>query len=467
MREATGRWGGVLKREIVESGAPVVIVAPTVTMDPEHPRAEAFAMHAGRLLAVGELDAVRAAVPQGTREVTLDGVVLPGLIDAHMHMQRGGLKALDQFPEGTDVDSYMERMLQTPHDPEWRDGEPTMEDRVEGLRRVQPLLHALGFTGVIDPAVTIDEMRGYQETKRRGALTMRTVAMPYPEIGTPEVPTVDEAITYLTGIGASTGFGDDVLRIGPIKVYYDGEGMKGEALLERPWRDGDDFTGVQRVPTEDFQRLVDFCADNGWGVGVHAVGGKAVAEASAAFARAAERASIDDLRFQLIHAYLEPSEESIRTATAAGVIASLQPSIAWNNLEGLIGRLGDRALGLNPVRSWIDAGARVAFGSDGPFFPFDPRLIVWHSMTRLARGVDAPASPEQAISLQEALAAYTVDAAWASMAEDRRGMLRAGMLADFTVIDVDPATCTAEDFRDATVLRTVVGGETVFQAPGA
>lgn len=461
-------WGGATHGEVaIDLAEPVILIGTVVTMDPELPHAEAFAMREGRIIAVGSLADVRASVAAGTREEQIVGVIVPGLIDSHMHMQRGGLKALDLFPDGVEIDEFMVAMRETMSGPVWTAGEPSIDERVEGMRRIQPLLHSLGITGIVDPAVTIDELRGYQETKRRGALTMRSVAMPYPEIGTESMPTVDEAITHLTGIGVSTGFGDDMLRLGPIKVYYDGEGMKGEALLEVPWDEDDDdcFTGTQRIPTADFVRLVEFCAANGWGVGVHAVGGKAVAEATAAFAAAAERSPIDHLRFQLIHAYLEPDTETIELAAKAGVIASLQPSIAWNNLGGLIDRLGERAAGVNPVRTWIDAGATVAFGSDGPFFPFDPRLLMWQAITRKAKGTDTPVSPELAITVREAFEAYTVAGAYASLAEDRRGMLRTGMLADFAVFDIDPSTAAPDALLAASVLRTVVGGRTVYERP--
>ena len=179
-----------------------VFIAPIVTMDPAQPRAGAFAVRADRIVAVGDPDDVRAAIPGASVE-ELDGVVLPGLIDAHMHMQRAGLKALDHLQPGDDVETYIRRMRETFDD----DGpaDPGLEDRVRGLEVVQPLLHALGITGVVDPAVTPEEMRGYQQARRRGALTMRTVTMPYLEIGTPETPDVDAVITHLSGIGVGTG----------------------------------------------------------------------------------------------------------------------------------------------------------------------------------------------------------------------------------------------------------------------
>jgi predicted amidohydrolase YtcJ len=445
----------------------LVVLAPVRTMDPERPEAEAMLVIDGRIAAVGGADEVRAAAPPGAVEEHLDGFVTPGLIDAHAHAQRAGLKALRLLDGDADAEAFAAAMLADadadPDAPDWLGPQPpTVEQRLAALRRVQPLLHAMGFTGVVDPAVTVGELQGYREAHRRGALTLRVVAMPYPELGTPEVPDVDAALAVLAGIGGATGVGDDLLRLGPIKVYYDGEGLKGEALLDRPWREG--FHGVRRISPEDFARLAASCVAAGWGLGVHAVGSRAVAEVLDGLEAAAPPGGLEPLRCQLIHAYLEPSAESIDRAARLGVIASLQPSIAWNNAAGLAARLGDRAAEVNPMRAWLDAGARLALGSDAPYFPFDPRRLAALAGTRRMRGVDAPVGPGQAITVLEALEGYTRGAAFASLAEDRRGMLRAGYLADWVLFDVDPARCAPEAFAAARVLRTEVGGRTVFAA---
>lgn len=443
----------------------VIYVAPVLTMDPQRPRAEAIAVAGDRLLAVGSLDQVRAAVPAGTPEETLEGVILPGLIDAHLHMERGGLKALSYLAADAGIDEFIETMREHFHSPGWAGAAaPTVEERVEGLKMVQPLLHALGFTGIVDPATTIDEMRGYQEAHRRGDLTMRTIAMPYLEIGADATPDVDAVIAHLEGTGVSTGFGDDVLRLGPIKVYFDGEALKGQALLEEPW-DADGYVGEQRIPIADFDRLVAWCAGHGWGVGAHAVGGAAVALVVEAYSRAG--AVVADRRFQVIHAYLEPSRESMATAVAAGAIASMQPSIIWHNGRGLREKLGERAETANPVRSWLDAGAVVAFGSDGPFFAFDPRHLIWQAVTRRVAGEDEPLSLVEAITVEEALAAYTVGAAYASLAEDSRGMIRPGFYADWALWSADPTAVPIDELRRVSVRRTDVGGRTVFARTSA
>jgi predicted amidohydrolase YtcJ len=442
----------------------VIHVAPIVTMDPEQPRAEAMAVAGDRVIAVGPLADVRAAVPADTPELGLDGVVLPGLIDAHLHMQRGGLKAMSELTADADVVDFINTMRDRFAAPDWAGARPpTLEQRAHALRLVQPWLHALGFTGVVDPATTIEEMRGYQAARRRGELTMRTVAMPYPEVGSTATPNVDAVIGHLEGTGISTGFGDDVLAVGPVKIYLDGEALRGTALLERPWDSTSNYCGDQRISTDDYRRLVSWCAGHGWGVGTHAVGGGAVAIVAEAYAEAGS--AVVDRRFQLIHAYLEPSADAITRAGAAGAVASLQPSIIWHNGSGLRARLGDRAETANPVRSWLDSGAVVAFGSDGPFFAFDPRHLMWQAITRRVAGEDQPLSSDEAVTVEECLAAYTTGAAYASLCEDRRGMLRAGYLADWALWSADPTSVPVDELRSLTVRRTDVGGRTVFLSP--
>lgn len=445
---------------------PRLLIGRIRTMRRDEPLAEALLVVGERIAAVGSLDEVRAAAPAGTVEEALDGVLLPGFIDAHSHAQRAGLKALQLLPEGSGASEFSAAMLADadadPDAPDWLGGTPpTPDDRRAAILRMQPLLHELGFTGVVDPAVTLAELAAYREAHRRGELTLRIVAMPYPELGTPAVPGVDEALALLAGIDGRTGEGDDLLRLGPIKVYYDGEGMKGQALLEQAWPGGDH--GVQRIATGEFARLAASCVAAGWGLGVHAVGSRAVAEVLDALEAAGPAEVLAPLRCQLIHAYLEPSAESRERAARLGVVASLQPSIAWSNAAGLAGRLGGRADELNPVRAWLESGAIVAMGSDAPYFPFDPRAVASTAVTRLMRGADEPMGEGQAITVLEAVEAYTRGAAHASFAESSRGVLREGFLADLVELSVDPAECSADEFAEARVLRTVVGGRTVFE----
>lgn len=429
-----------------------------VTMTSEQPAADAFVVLGDRVRDVGRLTEVRERWAGRAREEKLDGVVTPGLIDAHMHMQRAGLKALDYLQPGEGVDRFIAAMRDSFDD----DGpeHPPFDDRIRAVERVQPLLHALGITTVVDPAVTPDEMRAYQVARQRGLLTMRTVAMPYLELATGEASEIDDLIARLAGIGVATGFGDDVLSLGGIKVYLDGEALKGQAWLDRPW-DASGYTGLRRLPEDQYRRLVAWCGTHGWGVGTHAVGSAAVALAVDAASQAGE--AVPDLRFQVIHGYLETPPEAIAQAARAGVIASVQPSIIWHNGAGLRAALGERAERANPLRSWQDSGATVAFGSDGPFFAFDPRHLMWQAVTRHIAGDDRPLDPAEALTLDEAFAAYTTGAARAAFAEDDRGVIAPGACADWVLWPTDPTAVPIDELRSLPVLRTDVAGRTVYR----
>ncbi|BCB83101.1 amidohydrolase [Phytohabitans suffuscus] len=442
-----------------------VVTGRIRTMDPARPLAEAMAVEAGRILAVGTRAEAVAAAPGGTPVEDLGGMtILPGLIDTHLHMQRGGLKIIHDLGYDThDLDVVIATMRERGFDPGWGPEPPTLADRAAALRLVQPLMHQLGFTGIIDPATTADELRGYQESRARGELTMRVVAMPYPDVGDLAHPDVDGAIERLKGIGARTGFGDDLLRVGGIKVYFDGEAMKGEALRRTPWPHNGS-TGYQRIPTAEFQRLVDYCAADGWSVGVHAVGGAGIAAVLDCFAAADRRHSIAGRQWQIIHGYLETEPGSMALAARLGVVLAAQPSIVLRNGAGLVERLGHSALRMNPLRSWLDAGVAVVLGSDGPFFPFDPRELIWSAVTRRVRGRTEPLDEREAITVAEALTAYTSTAAVASFAGDRRGTLAPGRYADWVALDRDPLAVPPDDLLTLRVHRTVVGGHTVYEA---
>ncbi|TCB97244.1 hypothetical protein E0H26_13320 [Micromonospora zingiberis] len=444
-----------------------VVVGRIHTMDPARPAAEAMAVAGDRILAVGSRAEVLAACPDGTPVEDLGGAaVAPGLIDTHLHMQRGGLKIMHDLGAGVhDLDLVISTMREKGFESGWGSSPPTLDDRTAALRLVQPLMHQLGFTGVIDPAVTAEEMRGYQESRGRGELTMRVVAMPYPDVGDLDHPDVDGAIERLRGVGVRTGFGDDRLRIGGIKVYFDGEAMKGEALRRTPWPHSGS-TGHQRLPTADFQRLVDFCATDGWSVGVHAVGGAGIAAVLDCFAEADRKRTIAHRQWQIIHGYLEVEPESIALAARLGVVLAAQPSISLRNAAGLVAQLGAGAERMNPLRSWLDGGVPVVLGSDGPYFPFDPRELIWSAVTRRVRGRSDALAPQEAITVAEALTAYTATAAVAAFDGEQRGRLAPGRLADWVAFDRDPLEVAPDDLLTLRVLRTVVGGRTVHQATG-
>ena len=275
--------------------------------------------------------------------------IAPGLIDSHLHMQWAGLKLLEAFGEAGPP-SLAEAFTALDADGlHWNGAaEPTLPERLAALRLIQPVLHAVGMVGVVDPAVVPAEMSAYVASHNRGELTMRVVTMPHPDL----TGGADPAIAALDGIGARTGLGDENLRLGGVKVYFDGEGKNSTALRREPWperADEPDGRGWQRLPDAEFLKLSAWCAREGWSMGVHVVGGAGIDGVLDAWLKVDKETPLAGLGFTLIHAYLEPSPANMELAARLGVLVAAQPSIHWWNGANLEARLGPEARAINPI----------------------------------------------------------------------------------------------------------------------
>lgn len=337
---------------------------------------------------------------------------------------------------------------------------PSRSERKAALIDAQALYHAAGLCGVIDPGLGSDDMSIYQELWQEGGLTVRTVAMPLAQTH----DEVDALLAKLGAWGVRTGFGDERMKLGGFKLFIDGGATLGTALMREPFPDERCNCGVQVTHTTTFHRIAEFCAKNGWSLGVHAVGGKAIDIALAVFGEVNERFPIAGLRFQIIHGYLWPSAQNIADAKRLGVTVATQPNMQYNFAPQLVQRFGAKAFGeATPIRSWLDGGVKVGGGSDSPVNSYDPLLGIWHAVTRYVDKLESVVGEQEAITPEEALAMYTRDAAFLAFSEHERGMIRAGMLADWVALSLDPLACPARDIRHARVLATVVGGRIVYQ----
>ena len=212
-----------------------VLSGDIITLDPDRPRVRALRVDDGRIVATGELDDVLVGDTHSP-VIVARGTVVPGFIDSHFYLQRAGIKLADQFADrDPDAGEFQRAMADTAFDPDWPEGQPSAEERRDGLRRVQPLLHALGITGIADPWATAEQMSTYQAAHRAGELTMRVTCMPYFEGLRDHLTTPDEVMAAVGGLGIGSGFGDDTLAFGALKVYVDGEGRRRQALREESW----------------------------------------------------------------------------------------------------------------------------------------------------------------------------------------------------------------------------------------
>lgn len=337
----------------------------------------------------------------------------------------------------------------------------SLDEQSRALAAIQKTYHAAGLTGIMDPGLTPEMMRAYQGLWRQGQLSMRSVLMPLADSSLP----LQENLDRIEQMGLGTGFGDSRLKLGGVKLFLDGGASLGTALMREPYPDERCNCGIQVTPTETFRRIAWLCARLGLSLGVHVVGGRAIDIALDIFAEIDREVALRPLRFSLIHAYLWPDERNVREAARLGVTVATQCSMQYAFGPLLVKRFGTAMMAVaTPVRSWLDGGVVVGGGSDSPVTPYQPLLGLWQARTRHIAGSDEPVGRLQAVTGEEALALYTRDAAYLCFSEHERGVLRPGLLADWTVLSVDPLTGDPEALRDARVIATGVGGRLVHGA---
>jgi predicted amidohydrolase YtcJ len=266
--------------------------------------------------------------------------------------------------------------------------------------------------------------------------------------------------------GGSDGRGDEWLRIGALKGFVDGSLGSHTAAFYEPFDDDPGNRGLFVNTEADLFTWISGADRAGLHVVVHAIGDRANATLLDIFERTIRENGPRDPRFRIEHAqHLAPAD--ISRFAALGVIPSMQPYHAIDDgrwAERVIGR--ERAKGTYAFRALVDAGAVLAFGSDWFVAPPTPLEGIYAAVTRRTLDDRHPDGwvPEQKITVEEALVAYTRGAAYASFDEWQKGTLAEGMLADITVIDRDLRSIPAPEIRDARILRTIVGGRTVFEA---
>ncbi|MFC7185560.1 amidohydrolase [Halorubrum yunnanense] len=369
-----------------------------------------------------------------------------------MHVAAVNGAALDRFADALDAapdetvptDEGGEPtgvLLESAIDPIYAAIEPGPAETKEIVEAALADCAAKGITGFHDMVRNSHAPRAYRELEAAGDLTAR-VRLNY----------WSDHLDALREVGLGTNDGSEMVEAGAIKSYTDGSFGGRTARLSEPYADAPDETGQWVVDPGELAATVDSATEAGYQVTAHAIGDEAVDAVLDAYEEDSH-SDPGEARHRIEHVELA-DDEAIDRLADAGVVASVQPNfLKWAGEGGLYeDRLGpERTAATNRYRDMLDAGVRLAFGSDG--MPMDPLLGVHHA-------VNAP-TEAQRLTVTEALRAYTRGAAYAGFDEDRLGTVAVGKRADLVALDDSPWE-EQEAIRDVGVAMTVVDGEVVY-----
>jgi len=526
----------------------IIIDAVVHTMDKAQPTAEAVAIYANRIVAVGSSKDIKKLAGPNTR--TIDAkkqLLLPGFNDAHTHFMSGGfqlssvdlrdasspqefaarIKAfaqktangrwitggdwdherwpdaklptkelIDSFTPDTPVfvnrlDGHMalanslalrlagvtRQTLDPPGGVIVRDksGEPTgvlkdaaqnfvwkvippssFEEKLEAARAATNYAAKLGVTSVQDMSAGAD-VGVYQSLLDRGELKTRIYAVaPLPQW------------ERLARTGVRAHFGSEMLRVGGLKGFADGSLGSTTALFYEPYRDEPSTSGIagdEMYPEGAMLDRVREADRAGLQVLIHAIGDRANDLILSMYEQVERENGNRDRRFRIEHAqHLRPQD--IPRFARDGVIASMQPYHAIDDGRWAEKRIGkERAKTTYAFRSLLDSGATLAFGTDWTVAPLNPLLTVYAAVTR--RTIDGKNSkgwvPEQKISVEETVRAYTAGSAFAEFQENVKGSITPGKLADLVLLSRDIFKIDPKEIENVKVVLTMVDGRVVYE----
>ncbi|WUI03609.1 amidohydrolase family protein [Spirillospora sp. NBC_00431] len=446
------------------------------TVDARDRVAEAVAVRGGRIARVGTAEEIAPLAGPDTRVVRLEGrSVLPGINDSHLHgMWLGAMwpnLLMDQLAGSGDGHSH-----EPPQGAPGPSRLETAEDRRGAILRTANLLASFGITSYTEPGLGPGEDDGatgcfgsaalhdYAELAAGGRLKARVTAL----LLFGELDGRSSAKELLDGLRDFKPPADVPGRftVAGVKIFADGIPPMRTAWTERPYTDGSHgallVDGRSEAAREEALRtMIDAAHDAGHQIGVHATGDRTtrvVADALAAALGRDER----DARHYIIHGDLL-APRTLTVMSASGIGLNTQAGIPVATEPMLAAALGEDALkDAWPTRDALDAGVRLSLSSDSPVLTPDWRAGLAAAVTR--RGLDGSVrGAAQRLAVAEALRAYTITPAWQDGAEDVKGSIEPGKVADLCVLDGDLYETEPDSLSSVPVRMTVLDGEVVYE----
>ena len=317
-----------------------------------------------------------------------------------------------------------------------------------------------GVGGILGTAEPV-ELAAYQQARRAGRLGVRMTLMASVDALHQIDHHADDPEPFALDLGLHTGFGDDWLRFGPTKIFADGSLMGRTAAMFADYAGEPGNNGYFQMPEERLHTLILAAHRSGWQVATHAIGDRAVSSVLDAYEAALARHPRDDHRHRIEHCGMCRPDDVERIARL-GVIPVPQARFVSEIGDGMLDAIGpDRAADCYRQRSFLDAGITVPGSSDRPVVNGAPVLGI-HDLVNQRTASGRRFNPHEALTVEEAIGAYTLGSATAAFDERRKGSISPGKLADLVVLDRDLTTIEPDGIGETEVLATMVGGTFQF-----
>jgi predicted amidohydrolase YtcJ len=323
----------------------------------------------------------------------------------------------------------------------------SLQDRKRGLRLAGDRYLASGITSVHDALVTANSLETYQEAMRSGALKLRVYML-----------ITYEYLPHLKALNLKTGFGNEWLKVGGVKIFADGAIAGRTAYLSEPYVGTHDKGILVAESEEALHDSIRQGHEAGFQVCVHANGDRAIEMTLDGFEKALKALPREDHRHRLEHCTVV-NREILRRMKRLKLLALPFGSYILHHGEKMLPYYGpERVKMMFAHRSFLDYGIPVSGSSDNPCGPYEPLLAIQSCVTRKSAAGEILAA-EQRINVEEAIYIYTVASAYASFEENFKGSIAAGKLADLVVLGEDPRRVNPDEIKDVPVVMTMVGGE--------
>ena len=325
------------------------------------------------------------------------------------------------------------------------------QDYREGVKLISRMLSRAGITSVHDAYGSHDDLRAYQDAREAGDLSVRVYCL----IGYLE-------IDRLLAAGIRTGFGDDWVRVGAMKMTADGSISERTARLSQPYIGRPNDFGIEVMTEEELYETARKAHAADWQIGVHANGDVAIDTVLRVYERLQRERPRRDPRFRLEHCTVI-NDSLVQRIKQLGAIPTPFAAYVYYHGEKMREYGAERLNHMFALRSFLDAGVRVAPGSDYPPGPFEPMMALQSSVTRTDMKGNVWGR-EQQITVGEALRVQTLNGAYASFEERVKGSIEVGKFADLVVLGRDPFKEDPSSLISIPIERTMLGGRWVFEA---